>query len=175
MRKKRPGLEDARLSCDVCVLWRCVFFLSDLLRQPSPSNVLSNMGCASSVDLSRPPAVVQIPAHFSWCSNPPEPEGQLDDAKNLITATSTEVHFTAWAVDADLLLLAHRCKQLKMLSLHCCKQITDGGLKHIAELKEMRSLNLGSCAQITDAGLARGEQRLLQPVQVEEDAALLYR
>ncbi len=59
-------------------------------------------------------------ATFSWGTD------EDYDGKT-IDANATELHLPISATDADIALLAQRCKQLQALNLQGCDKITDAG------------------------------------------------
>jgi hypothetical protein len=83
---------------------------------------------------------------FSWGSD-------KDLADTVINANATELLLPRSATDADLALLAQRCKKLRTLNLSGCNQITDAGLMHLVGLQKLQRLDTLATA-VTDAGEA---------------------
>lgn len=55
--------------------------------------------------------------------------------------------------DTSLELISHYCKNLQIISLKCCKKLTDTGLKALRQCGSLVSVNLGQASGLTDGAL----------------------
>jgi len=90
-----------------------------------------------------PPQTLPANGPYSW--------GSLADRNGLlIKPDSSEVSLPSTAIDTDVALVSHECKQLRELDLLGCSRITDIALRYLPT--ELAHLNLHGCI-VSDDGL----------------------
>ncbi len=87
-----------------------------------------------------------VSERFSWGSD-------KDHCGKIIDENATDVWLPHSANDADIALVAQRCKQVRSLNFSQCVKITDTGLQHLRDLPLLQTLDLYGCVQISDEGL----------------------
>lgn len=81
---------------------------------------------------------------------------QMCSSGNVNTLTELDIGLCPRITDTSLIILCSSLRQLRRLSLHGCRAITDLGLANIWQLDKLESLNLSDCDGLQGAGILKG-------------------